>query len=101
MPVLLIDHKSKAAIGGKDPDMAIGSVHTGNAARMVWSASRGETDGPGEISQYLKNTEANNGPRANPVSVHFSFAGSEVHITTSGVKAQPRVDEQLPVPYGP
>ncbi len=99
VPVLLIDHKSKAAIGGKDPDMAIGSVHTGNAARMVWSASRGETDGPGEISQYLKNTEANNGPRANPVSIHFSFDGSSVHITTSGVKAQPRVDEPLPVPY--
>ena len=100
VPVLLIDHKSKAAIGGKDPDMAIGSVHTGNAARMVWSATRSEYDDAGEVTQLLKNTEANNGPRAMPVEVRFSFATDQVHITTSGVKAQPRIDESLPVPYG-
>ena len=100
VPVLLIDHKSKAAIGGKDPDMAIGSVHTGNAARMVWSATRSEYDDPGEVTQDLRNTEANNGPRAMPVKVRFSFSGDSVHISISGVKAQPRIDETLPVPYG-
>ena len=66
---------------------------------MVWSATRSEFDDAGEVTQLLKNTEANNGPRALPVEVRFSFATDAVHITTSGVKAQPRIDESLPVPY--
>lgn len=99
VPVLLIDHKSKGAIGGKDPDMAIGSVHTGNAARMVWTVQRGEEYSPGEIRTTLKNTEANNGPRHLPVEVTFTFDGNATLVSVPGAGPR-RVDDHLPVPYG-
>lgn len=97
VPVLLVDHKSKAAIKSVDPDMAIGSVHTGNAARLVWSVKSETFDG--EITQRLVNTEANNGPKSKPFEVTFRFTEDETQVLTSGVPKGAAVDDVLPVPY--
>ena len=89
VPVLVIDHVSKAVLKGDDPDMAYGSVYTTNGARLAWSARASYK--PGEMSLRLTNTKANNGSKSSPRGVSFVFSERDVNVTWQG--ETPRYDE--------
>jgi hypothetical protein len=91
-PTILIDHVSKGAIKGDDPNMAFGSQYVEAAARQAWSVASAVT--PGGISLRLTNTKANNGRKARPVGVEYIFDGDEIHITTSEAPAKPPVGQR-------
>lgn len=81
MPVLLIDHVSKGAIKGDDPDMAFGSQYVEAAARLAWSL-RSEPR-PGSIILRLANTKANNhARRKDPLILELMFSGQGATILT-------------------
>lgn len=90
-PVLLIDHISKGAIKGDDPDMAYGSQYVEASARLAWSVKTDAT--PGAMRLRLHNTKANNHARARDIHLELVFAGDGVAILESGA---PQVAEDLP-----
>lgn len=77
-PVLLIDHVSKGAIKGDDPDMAFGSQYVEASARLAWSLKTDAT--PGAMKIRLRNTKANNHARADDLYLDLQFAGDAVAI---------------------
>ncbi len=96
VPVLLIDHISKAAIKGDD-DMAFGSVYTEYSSRLAWQLNADWK--PGYVDLRLKNTKANRGPRATPLIVTLTFTDDRVLISTDRpTRPQPARHAQ-PTPF--
>ena len=91
-PVLLIDHISKGAIKGDDPDMAFGSQYVEAAARLAWSLKTEYK--PGSMVLHLRNTKANNHRRADPLAMELMFTGDAVTIMSTEVT--PPSDDDLP-----
>lgn len=79
-PVMLIDHVSKGAIKGDDPDMAFGSQYVEASARLAWSLRTEAMAGQMRIT--LRNTKANNHARSPDLRVELVFAGDSVAILT-------------------
>jgi uncharacterized membrane protein len=79
MPVLLIDHISKGAIRGDDPDMAFGSVFVEASARLGWSLRTEHR--VGSMILRLTNTKANNHARQkDPLVLELMFTGQGVTV---------------------
>ena len=96
VPVLLIDHISKAAIKGDD-DMAFGSVYTEYSSRLAWQLNADWK--PGYVDLRLKNTKANRGPRATPLIVTLTFADDRVLISTDRPSSPRTKTDPLPAPF--
>lgn len=96
VPVLLIDHVSKGAIKGDDPDMAFGSAYTEYQARLAWKVT--SEWHPGEIVMNCRNTKANNGPKRPQQSIRFTFDDDRVLISANGARAGARAPDPLPDP---
>jgi hypothetical protein len=94
VPVILVDHVSKGAIKGDDPDMAFGSVYTEYGSRLAWKVDSEAR--PGEIVMTIKNTKANNGPRRPNQQVTLMFTDDTVEVLSNGSSAPVKVDERLP-----
>lgn len=80
-PTILIDHVSKGAIKGDDPNMAFGSQYVEAASRQAWSVS--SELATGGISLRLSNTKANNGAKHPAVGLAYMFDDDEIHILGS------------------
>ena len=91
MPVLLIDHISKGAIRGDDPDMAFGSVFVEASARLGWSLRTEHR--VGSMVLRLTNTKANNHARQkNPLIFELMFTGQGVTILSDTTAGRPQPD---------
>jgi RecA-family ATPase len=89
VPIILIDHVSKGAIKGDDPDMAFGSAYTEYGARLAWKLNPDWKTG--SVDLRLKNTKANNGPKADEQIITLTFDGDRVHVSTP----QPPIPEPI------
>ncbi|MDP2623643.1 MAG: AAA family ATPase [Actinomycetota bacterium] len=96
MPVLLIDHISKGAIRGDDPDMAFGSVFVEASARLGWSLRTEHR--AGSMVLRLTNTKANNhARRTEPLILELMFSGQGVTVLADSSAGRPVPGtEQLP-----
>ena len=98
MPVLLIDHISKGAIRGDDPDMAFGSVFVEASARLGWSLRTEHR--VGSMVLRLSNTKANNHARqTTPLVFELMFTGQGVTVLADSSAGRP-VETSLPK-HGP
>jgi hypothetical protein len=88
MPVLLIDHISKGAIRGDDPDMAFGSVFVEASARLGWSLRTEHRIG--SMVLRLSNTKANNhARRTDPLVFELMFTGQGVTVLADASAGRP------------
>lgn len=92
MPILLIDHISKGAIRGDDPDMAFGSVFVEASARLGWSLRTEHR--AGSMVLRLTNTKANNHARQKtPLVYELMFTGQGVTILSDAAAGRPQPDK--------
>ncbi len=95
VPILVVDHTSKAAQQGQAKDLAFGSVYTTNAARLTWSATARPAN-VGELRLALTNRKANNGPLAKHHNIVFTWQQDTTLVSLD--EWTPAADPDLPDP---
>jgi hypothetical protein len=82
---LVIAHESKADLA-QGQGQPFGSVYVWNTARSCIEIRPQESDGPDMLSVTLRHAKNNDGPKAQPVGLTFTFGDT---ITLSRTKADP------------